>query len=84
MNIKKVQSHLLLTKFPLVSFIESFGLPDITSPSLRGIESLLQRVMGKREQEGGGVGVGGPHLYKELQLPVVQEMDLTSPPLCHL
>lgn len=24
------------------------------------------------------------HLYKELQLPVVQEMDLTSPPLCHL
>lgn len=24
------------------------------------------------------------HLYKELQLPVVQEMDLTSPALCHL
>lgn len=24
------------------------------------------------------------HLYKELQLPVIQEMDLTSPPLCHL
>lgn len=24
------------------------------------------------------------HLHKELQLPVIQEMDLTPPPLCHL
>lgn len=73
-NIEKVQSHLLLSKFLFVSFIESLRMPE----RLRG-----RKVRGGRKNDRMG-GQKMTHLYEELQLPVIQEMDLTSPPLCHL
>lgn len=84
-----MQSHLVQTKFLSVSFLESLRVPCITSTSLEGAERLHRGRRGKglrkndKEKEGRRAG-RKTHLDEELQLPVIQEMDLTAPPLCHL
>lgn len=85
-SIKKVQSHPVPTKFPSLSAIESLSVPYITSSSLEGTAGdgtvkKQGRMRRKKEEE---EPEGKTHLDKELQLPVIQEMDLTAPPFCHL
>lgn len=86
-SIKKVQSHLALTKFPSLSFTESLSVPYITSTPLGGTERLHRghgKEVGKNDKRKGRRAGRKTHLDKELQLPVIQEMDLTAPPFCHL
>lgn len=86
-SVKKVQSHLALTKFPSLSFTESLSVPYITSAPLGGTERLHRghgKGAGKNDKRKGRRAGRKTHLDKELQLPVIQEMDLTAPPFCHL
>lgn len=87
-SIKKVQSHLALTKFPSLGFTGSLSVPYIMSTSLGGTERPHGghgEGAGKRDRrKGRRAGEKGAHLDKELQLPVIQEMDLTAPPFGHL
>lgn len=86
-SVKKVQSHLALTKFPSLSFTESLSVPYITSTPLGGTERLHRghgKGAGTNDKRKGRRAGRKTHLDKELQLPVIQEMDLTAPPFCHL